>query len=323
MSETRKLPARWQVVAAFAAIYLIWGSTYLAIRVSIETIPPFLMAGVRFLIAGGILYGWARLTGAASPSRPHWRSAAILGALLLFAGNGGVTWAEQMLPSSIAALLVAMVPLWVVLLDWLRPGGVRPDVQVVAGVALGFVGIILLVRPWELSNGDISLVGAAGILVASLMWAAGSLYSRGAQRPPSLLLFTGMQMLVGGVLLGVMGTLTGEWARLDVSAISLRSLGALVYLIVFGAIIAYTAYVWLLKVAPAARVATYAYVNPAVAIFLGWALGDEPLTPNTLLAAAIIIAAVVIITTFRARQHKPSPSRHRPIPEGSTSTTRI
>ncbi len=316
-------PARWQVIAAFAAVYLIWGSTYYGIAVSIETIPPFLMAGVRFLVAGGILYSWARLKGATAPARIHWRSAAILGALLLLAGNGGVTWAEQTLPSSIAALLVAMVPLWIVLLDWLRPGGVRPTNQVAGGVALGFAGIVLLVAPWETTDASINLLGAAVITAGSLMWAAGSLYGRDAARPSSLLLFTGMQMLAGAAMLTVLGTVTGEWARLDVSAISGRSLAALVYLIVAGAIVAYTAYVWLLKVAPAARVSTYAYVNPAVAIFIGWALGDEPLTPRTLLAAAIIIAAVVLITTFRARGQKPVLSRFRPIPDGGTSATRV
>jgi drug/metabolite transporter (DMT)-like permease len=319
MPEPTRSPARWQVIAAFAAVYLIWGSTYLAIRIGIESMPPFLMAGARFLMAGGILYGGARLAGTPAPSRIHWRSAVILGALLLLAGNGGLTWAEQTVPSSIAALLLAMVPLWMVLLDWLRPGGVRPGVQVMAGVALGLVGITLLVRPWELGSGAIDLLGTAGILFGSLMWAIGSLYSRGAPRPSSLFLFTGMQMLAGGALLTALGAFTGEWVDFDVSAVSPRSLVALAYLIVFGAIIGYTAYVWLLKVVPAARVSTYAYVNPAVAIFLGAALGDETLTPTTLVAAAVIISAVVIITTFRSREHRPILSRFQPVPEGSTT----
>jgi drug/metabolite transporter (DMT)-like permease len=229
-----------------------------------------------------------------------------------------VTWAEQALPSSIAALLVAMVPLWIVLPDWLRPGGVRPNWQVVAGVALGFVGIILLVRPWEIGSSKIDLISVAVIMVGSLMWAGGSLYSRHAPHPTSLVLFTGMQMLAGGVLLTLLGTVTGEWATFDASAISLRSVAAMVYIIIFGAIIAYTAYIWLLSVVPAARVATYAYVNPAVAIFLGAALGNEPITRVTLLAAAIIISAVVIVTTFRSRKQKVASPRFAPVPESQT-----
>jgi drug/metabolite transporter (DMT)-like permease len=193
----------------------------------------------------------------------------------------------------------------------------------VAGLLLGLLGIVLLVAPWELTNSDIDLVGAGVIVAATSMWAMGSLYSRTAPRPESLPLFTGMQMLLGGVLLVVMGTVSGEWARLDLAAVSLRSLVALVYLAIFGAVIAFTAYQWLLKVVPAARVATYAYINPAVAIFLGWALAGEPLTARTLVAAAIIIAAVVMITTFRGRQGQQTASRFRPVPEGGTSTTRV
>jgi len=313
-------PARWQVMAAFAAVYFIWGSTYIAIRIGVQTLPPFLMGGIRFLLAGSLLYGLSRAQGAPAPTRVHWRSALLLGALLLMAGNGGVTWAEQKLPSSIAALLVAMVPLWMVLLDWWRPGGVRPNWQVFAGLALGTAGIILLVGPGEMT-GQVDLLAAGVLVFTTFSWAVGSLLSRRMPLPSSLLLSTGMQMLMGGVLLTTLGTATGEWARLETSHVSLDSVLALGYLIVFGAIVAYTAYVWLLRVVPAARVSTYAYVNPAVAIFLGWALFHEPLEPRTLVAAAIIIAAVVIITTFRARTGAPNRIRFQPVPDGAASTS--
>jgi drug/metabolite transporter (DMT)-like permease len=311
-------PARWQVLAAFAAIYFIWGSTYVAIRVGLETIPPFLMAGFRFLIAGSFLFGVARLQGVPMPTQIHWKWALIVGAFLLLAGNGGVTWAEQMLPSGIAALLVATVPLWMVLLDWLRPGGVRPAGQVFAGLGLGLFGILLLVSQGNVS-GEINLLAAVALVFTSLMWATGSLLSRQAKLPDSLLMGTGMEMLCGGVLLTLLGTLVGDWSRLDVSAISLDSALAVGYLIFFGAIISYTAYIWLLKVVPAARVATYAFVNPAVAVFLGWALMGEPMTPQTLLAAAIIIVAVIIITSFRARTSVPNRVQFRAEPSTTHS----
>lgn len=294
-------PSRWQVMTAFAAVYLIWGSTYLGIRVAIETVPPFLMLAVRFIVAGVLLYGWARLRGAPPPALFHWRSAAIVGGLLLVGGNGGVAWSEQVMPSSLAALLIAMVPLWMVLLEWLRRGGVRPGAGVIAGLALGFAGVVLLVSPGKLPGGShVNPVGALVLILASLSWAIGSLYSRGARLPASPLLATAMEMLAAGTLLLVLGFVTREPARLALSSVSLRSFLALGYLALFGSIVAFTAYIWLLRVSTPARVSTYAYINPVVAIFLGWALAGEALTARTLLAAAIVITAVAIITTRRA-----------------------
>lgn len=297
---TFRAPANWRVIAAFAAVYIIWGSTYLAIRFAIETMPPFLMAGVRFTLAGALLYGWSRWRGVAAPKRVHWRSTLIIGGLLLMAGNGGVTWAEQHIPSSLASLLVAIVPLWVVLLDWVRPGGSRPNGLVLTGVLMGLAGMFLLVGPSGESGEALNPLGVISILIATSCWAIGSLYSRNAQLPDAPLLTTGMEMLCGGALLLLVGTVSGEWPRVNVSAISLQSLLALVYLIVFGAMIAYTAYVYLLKHTTAARASTYAYVNPVVAVFLGWAFANEALTERTLIAAAIIIASVFVINTFRA-----------------------
>lgn len=294
-------PVRWLVLAAFAAVYVIWGSTYLAIRIAIETLPPFLMAGVRFLVAGALLYAWARLTGAPRPTRVHWRATAVIGAFLLFGGTGGVAWAEQTVPSGITALLIAAVPLWMVLLDWLRPGGSRPGGAVLLGLGVGFAGVIVLVGPGEIAgSGGVDPVGAAVIMVACLSWAVGSLYSRGAPLPDSPLLSTAMEMLAGGAILTAAGLVTGEASRVEPAAVSAASLAALGYLVVFGSIIAFNAYVWLLRNAATHRVATYAYVNPVVAVVLGWAVAGEEIGPRTLLAAAIIVGAVALITTARS-----------------------
>jgi drug/metabolite transporter (DMT)-like permease len=297
------ISCRWRVIAAFAAVYLIWGATYLFIRFAIETLPPFLMAGTRFLIAGSVLYGVAWLNGASRPTRAQWGAAALVGGLLLLGGNGGVVWAEQSVPSGLAALLVAMAPLWMAVLDWVRPGGVRPSKGVALGLGLGFAGVILLVGPDELvGGGRVDPIGAAVLILASLSWAAGSVYSRHGQRPASPLLGTGMQMLAGGVFLLLAGSAAGEWVGFDYRAVSLRSLASLGFLIAFGSLVGFTAYIWLLRVTTVARASTYAYVNPAVAVFLGWALAGEALTLRTMLAAGVIVAAVVVITTHQARQ---------------------
>jgi drug/metabolite transporter (DMT)-like permease len=293
----------WRLIAAFAAVYIIWGSTYLAIRFAIATLPPFLMAGVRFLFAGSVLYSVMLRRGVPAPTRIHWRSTIIIGALLLLAGNGGVTWAEQRIPSSLAALLVAIVPLWIVLLNWMRPGGVRPGGLVLLGVMVGFIGIVLLVNPIDLLSGStktqLDPLGLIAILIASFCWAVGSLYSRRAPLPDAPLMTTGMEMIAGGSLLLIVGTFSGEWKDFHPDQISLSSVLAVIYLVVFGAIIAYSAYTWLLKETTPARASTYAYVNPVVAVFLGWALGGEVLTPRTLVAAAVIIGAVILITSHR------------------------
>ncbi|HEX6940580.1 MAG TPA: drug/metabolite exporter YedA [Longimicrobiales bacterium] len=302
-------PARARVLAAFAAVYVIWGSTYLAIRFAIETLPPFLMAGVRFLVAGALLYGWVRLRGAPRPARAEWKAAAVIGALLLLGGNGAVVWAEQRISSGVAALLVAVVPFWMVLLEWLRPGGVRPTLGVIGGLAVGFAGLAMLIGPGGSGGGAVDLLGAGALLFGSLTWAVGSIYSRTAALPKAPLLGTAMEMLVGGALLVLAGALVGEGSRVALEAVTLRSVLALLYLIVFGSLIGYSAYVWLLKVSTPAKASTYAYVNPVVAVFLGWALAGEPLTLRVLVAAAVIIGSVVVITTARAG--RPEPARRR------------
>ena len=291
-----------RVGVAFAAIYLIWGSTYLAIRLAIQSVPPFLMAGTRFCTAGALLYLWTRRRGAPRPSRFQWREAAIVGILLLSVGNGGVTWAEQHIPSGLVALMVAMVPLWMVILESLRTGGTRPGGKMIAGLGLGLAGMAVLVAPGSLSGAPSFDVTAVAVLVLSTLgWSVGSLYSRRARLPAVPLRGPAMEMLVGGALLLLAGGLGGEWGRLDLGALSLRSLLAMGYLTAFGSLVGFSAYVWLLRTSTPARVSTYAFVNPVVAIFLGWSLAGEPLSWSTLLAAAIIICGVGLITTSRPR----------------------
>jgi drug/metabolite transporter (DMT)-like permease len=291
-----------QLVAAFAAVYVIWGSTYLGIRFAVETLPPFSMAGLRFLTAGAMLYGWARLRGAEKPTAPQWKAAAVVGALLLLGGNGLVSWAEQYVASGVAALLVTSTPLWMVLLDWARPGGVRPRPGVFIGLALGFVGVVVLVGPGAFAEGEggVDVLGALAVLGAALSWAVGSLYSRTAPRPASTLQGVGMQMLAGGAMLLAVGLALGE--RVEPAAVSARSWLALAYLVVFGALVGYTAYVWLLRHTTAAKASTYAYVNPVIAVLLGAWLADEALDARVGVAGALIVGAVALITTVRAQR---------------------
>jgi drug/metabolite transporter (DMT)-like permease len=288
---------RTQILAAFGAVYIIWGSTYLAIRFALETMPPFLLAGVRYVVAGLIVYGFQRARGGVRPKPVHWRSALIVGALLILVGNGAVVWAELRIPSGIAALVVAISPCWMVLLDWLWDGNARPSVLTAAGLLLGFAGLALLIAPGVTgAAGGLDVPGLGAVVFGSLCWAVGSVYSKRAPLPRPQLLATGMEMLCGGVLLVVLGAAVGEVGSVELSAISLRSALALLYLIVFGSLIAFAAYVWLLQEVPAARVSTYAYVNPLVAVLLGWALAGEELTATKGAAAAVIIAGVIMIT---------------------------
>lgn len=300
-----------RILIALAAVYIAWGSTYLAILYGVESIPPFLLAGTRFLIAGTIVFTWRRLAGDPAPSRIQWRSAGIIGILLLVGGNGGVTWAEQRVASGIAALLVASVPLWMVVLEAVRRGGSRPNWQTGLGVLVGLAGIGILTSPaqWNGSGLRLDQTGVAVLLLAALLWAIGSLYSRGADLPSSALLGSGMEMLAGSAGLFLMATLTGEWGRLDLAAVTLRSVGGLAYLVVFGSLIGFLAYTWLLRVAPTPLVATYAYVNPLIAVLLGSLFAQEAFTPRLLLSAAVIVSAVVLINSGRAKFSQPTPKR--------------
>jgi len=300
-------PSSTLIILAFAAIYLIWGSTYLGIRIGIESFPPLLLAGVRHFLTGLILYPILRWKTGLQPTLAHWRTAAITGVLLLFIGNGGVCVAEGTVPSGVAALLVATVSLWIVLIDWLRPGGTRPLPRVVAGIVLGFAGLALLVGPAQLGgSGRIDPRGSAILVVASLAWALGSLYSKHGSLPSSPFLGVAMQSLTGGIALCVAGFFTGEFNAFHLSAISLRSWLALGYLTVFGSGLGFTAYIYLLKNTAAARVGTYALVNPVVALFLGWLFVGESITLRTVIAAAVILTAVLLVITAPHRGPEPA-----------------
>ena len=296
-SATPGSPLR--IAAAFLAVYLIWGSTYLAIRFAIETLPPLLMAGARYLIAGAIVFAWGLRRDGERPSSRNWRDALLLGGLFFLGGNGAVVWAEQRVASGVASLLVATMPLWVVLLDWLRPGGNKPRPIVVAGVTLGFLGLLVLVPPTG-AGSVIDPLGAFVLVVGALSWATGSLYARDADLPKSLLLASGMEMLGGGAQLALAGVLMGELGAMHLAAVSLRSLLALGYLVVVGSIVAFNAFTYLLERVPASRLSTYAYVNPVVAVILGWLLADEPATARTLVGAAVIVTAVAMVIAGQA-----------------------
>jgi drug/metabolite transporter (DMT)-like permease len=291
-------PSKAKLLAAFAAIYVVWGSTYLAIKITLDTMPPFSMGAARFLSAGLVLYAWSRLRRGDVQTRPiHWLHALTVGALLGGGGNGCVVWALQRIPSGIAALVVAIVPLWVVLLDWLRPGGVRPHRLTMLGVIVGIAGMALLIGPSALSEGEVDPVAALVLLAGSLSWSVATVFGRNASVPGYPPLTSAMQLLGGGAVLAIVATVAGEPARIHPAAFSWHSIAALGYLVLFGSIVAFSAYSWLLRVAPPARIATYAYVNPVVAMFLGWALAGETLSTRTLLAAAVILGGVALIIT--------------------------
>lgn len=290
-------PSPVRIWIAIISVYIVWGSTYLAIRFAVQTMPPFLMAGVRFLISGSVLYLARRIWGDPKPTGQEWRSASIIGIFLLVGGNGGVVWAEQWVVSGVAALLVATAPLWMILIDTLHPRGRKSGLKVILGVILGFAGIFILIDPFQsMRQRDIHLIGALVLILASFFWSIGSLYSRQAKLPSSPLLGTGMEMLAGGGGLLLLGILSGEMRQLNWGAISKESWLGLIYLIVFGSWIGFTAYTWLLRTAPTPLVSTYAYVNPIVAVFLGYFIAEEPLTLRILIAAVLVVGSVALIT---------------------------
>ena len=293
-----------KVILAFAAIYIIWGTTYLVIRVAVETIPPFFMAGSRFVVAGVLTFIFLRARGVPSPQRRHWPAAVVIGGLLLAGGSGLVTWSEQTIPSGVAALVIATVPLWTTLFDWLFYRGGTPSKRVIAGILLGFLGIALLIGPGQFSGtAAFSWIALSVLLLSPILWSFGSLYSRQARLPHSSFMATAMEMFAGGILLIIAGLLTGEAGRLDLAAISTTSWLSLLYLIFFGSMIAFTAYIWLLKTVSASKVTTYGYVNPIIAVFLGGLILNEPVTASMIAAMVIIVVAVFLITV---RQRQPS-----------------
>jgi drug/metabolite transporter (DMT)-like permease len=301
----RTEPSATHLIVAFAAIYLIWGSTYLGIRYAVESIPPLLMMGVRHTLAGSMLYAWTRWRGVPAPRWRDWKYPATIGALLFLGGHGSLAWAEQNVPSGIAALLVATLPLWIVVLGRIWGTERHLSKRSIAGLVAGFLGVIVLFGPsaWH-HDGTLNLIGAAAVLLGTFIWAAGTIYMRNVKMPDSPLLSAAMQMLAGGVSLIIAATLTGETGHFTLTAVTLRSLGALAYLIVFGSIVAFSAYTWLHTVTTPSRIATYAYVNPVVAVLVGWALAGESVGPLTILAMVIILAGVALVnTTQKQEQH--------------------
>lgn len=292
-------PAQWLVLLAFAIIYVVWGSTYLAIKFAIETMPPFLMAGVRFILAGIILFAFMRSRDRTPLTRAHWISTALIGVLMLLGGNGLVCWAEQTVPSGMAALMIATMPMWFAVLDWLVFRGPRPSARIAAGIVIGLVGMYVLIGSSQLEGERVELRGAIGLLAACVFWTLGSLWSRRASLPKSSFTTTAMQMIAGGVSLLLVGLALGEASRVTVSALTTKSVLALGYLTVFGSLAALSAYVWLLKVSTPTRVSTYAYVNPLIAVLLGASLANEALSARVWVAVGVILSAVVLINTAR------------------------
>lgn len=310
------------LIAAFAAVYIFWGSTYLAIKYAIETMPPFLMAGSRFIFAGSILYVWARFSkDYEKPSLKHWRTSFVVGTLLLLGGNGGVVLAQHYISSSLAALLVATEPFWIVLLGWLWLKGVRPNWKVALGLLVGFVGVYLLIGGQSgnsAESGSGQILGTFFVIAGAFSWALGSMYGLRATTPKSSVLTAGMQMLCGGAVLALVGFLKGEWMSFHIAEVSANSWFAVAYLIVFGSLIGYTAYSWLLKNAQPAMVATYAYVNPVVAVFLGWLIAGETFTTQMLIGAGVIVGSVALITS--QDKDKESAAEEIEIHESNTPT---
>lgn len=297
MNETQRRNAAL-LTAAFATVYLVWGSTYLAIRVAVETMPPFLMASARFLLAGVPMMVVALLRGVPWPGRLEWRDAAISGGLMLAGGNALVAWAEQSVSSSLAALIVATVPAWFAVFDWARPGGKRPALITVGGIAVGFVGVALLLtgKPASGAGLEFTVIGLVAMLFSTAFWAAGSVYAKHGHKPDSALMFTAIQMTCGGFIQLIIACIRGEFSVLNLSGVSTHSWLAWGYLLVFGSVIAFNAFTYMLRHATPAKVSTYAFVNPVVAVFLGWAILDEPVTTRMLWAMAVIVAGVLLVT---------------------------
>lgn len=318
--STENRPPVWALVLAFAAVYVIWGSTYLAIRVAVQSVPPLLLAGSRFVLAGTLLYGFSRAFGARAPTRKEWFHAGVTGTFMATLGNGLVTLAEEHIPSNLAALLIACVPLYVALIDWALPFGTRPTKGVLAGVVLGLFGMVLLVAPEPGQTKATDLWGVVALLGAGLAWAVGSLYARYQPRHPNAVLSSGQQMLVGGAVLCVGALLRGEVRPQVLTAVRPEALWAFAYLTLGGSIIAFSAFTWLIGVSSPTRVSTTAYVNPLVAVILGWWLLGETLTARATWGALSILGAVALmsLTSKRARD---AASRHFLHSRNSSSST--
>jgi drug/metabolite transporter (DMT)-like permease len=285
---------RWKIALAFLAVYLCWGMTYLAMRIAVRDIPPHVMSGARFLVAGLLLYLWTLSRGDPAPGARQWGAAAVVGAFLLLGGNATVAWAEQQVPSGLAAVLIAVAPIWMVGFEWAR-GGERPGKRVIAGLLLGLAGVALLVSPDGDTTNAVDPLKAGMLVLASASWAWGSVISKSAALPRSPFLATGMEMMAGGAIILLAAAAVGQFRHFEPASVSADALLAWLFLVIFGSLVGFTAYIWLLGVTSIAKAGTYAYVNPVVAVFLGWLVLDEPVTARTLVAAAVILAGVALV----------------------------
>ena len=296
-------PARWKIVLAFAIIYLVWGSTYLAIRVGVLEMPPFLMAGIRFTLAGIALYGWMRITGVPNPNWGEWKAAALLGALMFLMDYACLFWAEQRVPSGIAAVILAAIPVCITILEIIFLRTQRLTIRLGLGLLVGIVGVAVLMNPAaSMGEAPLDRRGAIALLVACLGWSIGTIVSKRVVQPKSKPMSAAAQMLTGGVMLLLLAAIAGEFGQFHLATISGKAWFSLFYLILAGSIVSYTAYVWLLEYESPTKVGTYAYVNPVVAVIIGSALGGEVVGRRTLLGMALILVSVVAITTMKARQ---------------------
>ena len=306
MSDLEKKPTTAAFVLAFTAIYLIWGSTYLAIRVAVATMPPFAMAGARFFIAGLLMFAFLKTRGTPWPTPRQWREHAIVGTFLLVGGNGLTSWAERFTPSGVTALIIGIQPIFMVLTEWAWRGGQRPNFAVFIGMALGLAGLAWLAMPDAIVDGHAAIrpLSVFSLSAACALWAFGSIYSRHAKPPTPPFVASAIQMLCGSIMLMLTALVRGEYAQVDWQGFSSESWIAFAYLIFVGSLIGFSTFVWLMKHSTPARVSTYAYVNPVVAIILGSLILHEPISPRVEVAALFIIAAVVIVTTQKGRHGK-------------------
>lgn len=308
-------------LAAYASTWLIWGSTYIAIAWGVRTVPPFLLVALRSLAAGIILLTWARLRGHPAPTRAQWRAAAATGAMFFLIGHGGLFWAEQRVASGIAALMIATEHFWIVLLTWALPGGKAPSRRAMLGVGIGLAGVAVLTLGGR-GEGGLDLVGIVVLLIAAGAWGAGSIYFQGQRRPTSGAYAAGMPLLAGGVMLLIASAAMGETARVRAADFTPLAVGSLLYLIVFGSVVAFSAFTWLVNTEGPSRAASYVYINPFVAVILGWALADEALTPRMLAAGAAIVLAVVLIVRG-THVHAPAQLSEPATPVRGTSARRL
>lgn len=295
-NSSRQYSQKFLLLFAFASVYIIWGSTYLAVRFAVLSITPFLLSFFRFLTAGVILMIIARLSKSENPTKEEFKNAGIIGVLLLVVGNAGVIWAAQFTPSNITALIITIEPVWVVLLLWLKSKNNKPSLSSWIGIILGLLGIITLIGPSNFNQlQGLNPIGVIAILLSSVSWAVGSIYSLQLKMPKSALVSTSIQMLVASVFMLLLASIFGEWSTFNPSNITLSSIYAFMYLVVFGSIIGFTSYAYLIKHTSPTAASTHAYVNPVIAVLLGFWIGKELITNDTIIAAFLLISAVVII----------------------------